>query len=391
MKINLVLAVATAAIVSFASCSNENEVLGSGNGNAEETTRVILNVQQPGTGTRAEGNSVTAHTVAFTNGYVYFVDGAGTITDVFTIVTGTPDVENREVNITAGAVSFDVVSGKSQHVYIFGNVPAFTHGVGDNISDVLSENITINSQTNSVTASNVSKVTLYGKTNYAIDHSVTPSLAEVTVAPIGSRIEIKEFKAVKVDDSTPTSITTYRIDGIFMNNFYNKSNANGTKTTTGDLIYYSKEENAQAPQYFVSGAGLYSAANLGITYNADEASGIGTYDAGTKVYAPSTSGNVWAYNLLAPAQGEFPHIVVRLSNLNTEIVAGNQLRWMTVTNFINKADDSNITTFEPGKIYKIESFEFNETNLEVSPEMNTTSALVTVTLATWEEVSVKPW
>ena len=388
MKIKTMFAVALAAVVTLASCSKEDNSTPNGG----DTTRVVLEVKKPA-GTRAEGSTVAAHQVQFQNGYVYFVDGSGVITDVFTIVTTTPTPETNEINLAAGSVSFDGVSGKSQHIYILGNVPALSYAKGADISDVLAEAVEIKSQNNSLSASTVANVTLYGKTETAINHAGNPSTASLTVKPIGSRIEVKEFKAVKIDNSTPTAITTYRIDGIFLNNFYQKSTVAGVKTTNpnNDKIYYAKEANGQTPVNFVTNGGVYTPANDGYIFNANEARGIGTYTSATKVYAPTTSGNVWAYNLFAPEAGEMPHLVVRVSGLNAEVGVGNQIRWMTVTKFVDADNTASEVAFEPGKIYKIQSFEFNETNLDVAPEMKTVSALVTVSLVSWEEKTVKPW
>lgn len=357
-----------------------------------ETTHVVLEVLKPGNPTRAEAGTVTSHTVEFRNGYVYFVDGNDKITDVFTIVDSNPNAAQRQV-VMSGSIDFAEVSGSSRNIYIFGNVPTLSFVKGNSISNVVATIVDLQTQTELAT-SDVSNVTLYGKTQTAIDHTGNPSTAAVTVAPIGSRIEIHKFTAVDIDGSTPTAITTYKVDGIFINNFYYKSTIAGTRTSTvtpaNDKYYYGKEADGQNPAMFLEGAGIYSAANAGYIYDANNA-GIGKFTLAAKEYSPNTDGKVWAYNLFAPVGGEFPHIVIRVSGFNSEVGIGNELRWMTVTKFLNVSDDSEVQTFLPGRIYQIKNFTFNEDNIDVAPEMKSVTVRVSVTLATWMENEVKPW
>lgn len=386
MKTRTFLVAALAAIAGLTSCSKEE---GNVNPKEGELTRVVINMEQPGT--RALGGSQGTQNVQFSNGYVYFVNGT-TITDIFRLVSGTPAEGSNEVQIST-SMSFDEVSGESNHIYIFGNIPAQTATVGQNINTVANSAAQIQSLTNSTTASTLNNYYLFGKTVDPINHSGKVSTAAVTVRPIGTRIEVKELKAVeKHPVDFPQQVTGYRIDGIFMNNIYTKSTLSGTKTAVeSDFTYYGKD-NGQTPENFVPGkaGGLYDPQYAGITYDANLSGGIATADAGTLIAKPAGT-NVWAYNLLAPAGAAFPHIVIRLSNITGVPEIGNELRWLTITKLLNSTTDAEVE-FIPGYIYTIESLEFNEyDHLGVAPEMKTVTATVTVSIPQWVNTSVKPW
>jgi hypothetical protein len=382
MKIKALLAVAIAA-VTFASCSKEE---GADNNKAGELARVTINMEQPGT--RATGATQAAQAVSFTSGYVYFVDNDSKITNIFRLVSGTPTPDTNEIKIGT-SMTFDEVSGNSQHVYIFGNIPAQTAAVGANISTVANAAVNVKTQTDDVDDSTLDNYYLFGKTATPINHNGANSTASVTVKPIGSRIEIGELKAVDKAGQTE-NVTAFRVDGIFINNTYKQITLAGAKTATAaDFFYNGKEADGQSPVNFITNGTHYPTADQGYLYNANETAGIAT--SASNVAKPASG--VWAYNVFAPTAGEFPHVVIRVSNIaGVTAIPASEIRWMTITKFLKTGDSSEITSFEPGKIYKITSLEFNAyDHLDVSPEMKTVTAVVTVSVPDWSLETVKPW
>lgn len=372
------MAVALAALA-FASCKKDNAVENKDN---SDMTSVTLTLKD-GMATRAQGPSIADQTVvSLTGGKLYFVDGTGSITKAMTIVTaGGTTATNFDVTV-AGAQTINNVPSTTTEVYVVGNIAGLP--VAGSITAVQNTLTTINAQYDAV-AKGVANVTLFGKQTMT---QVTPVLytATVLVKPITSRIEIAKFT------QTGSLITQYRVDGIFIHNNYAKSKLSGvmsnTVTPANDLLKYGPEANPQIPTIYVGGSTQFPAADAGIYYDYS-AAGIGTFTAATQEYTPA-AGTVWAYNLLAPTDGTaFPNIEIMLTDFNAS--AGLLAKqYITVTGFEDVAVPGTPLTFDAGKIYKIQNFTFDESNLKTGPAISSVTAQVTVTLAKWDEQLVNP-
>lgn len=372
-------AVALAALT-FVSCSKDEA--GENTGSKEMTTVAIHLQDGMQTPSRASGPSISNNTtISITSGKLYFTTNAGVITKSMNLVNGGGSTaENIDVTITT-AQTIQQVPANSDKVYIVGNITGLP--VAGNISTVLNGLRTINSQYDA-TGKGVANVTMYGTSN--LDKTVpTNYTATVQVKPISARIEIAKFTAGGI-------VTQYRVDGIFLNNYYAKSKTSGvmsgTASPANDYVSNGTETDSQNPAIYIGNSTQYPTADAGITYDYN-ATGIGTFTSATKVYAPS-SGSAWVYNLLAPTDGtQFPHIEIVMSNFNSN--AGLLAKqYITVTGFADATTGQPIASFEAGKIYKIANFEFDETDLVVGPAIGRVTAQVTVSLAQWKEVNVNP-
>lgn len=375
----IIFAALFAAAIFTTACSKED--IGY-NGKDGETRRVVLDVQRT-VESRGVGAPAGTQKVQFADGYVVFADGSNIATDVFTIVSGTPsaDPADREITMAEGIISFEEVSAQSRNIYILGNAGALTiTPETTNMETLVATLATAKSQTNAVSGSNLTAVNLYGKTA-SINHAVAPSTAAITVAPISSRIEIAKFTA-------GGTISGYKVEFIGINNFYHTSTLSGDLNKSAlndDKIYLGKDD---ADKFTADGIPAYATADAGYFYDENIAGGLGTLSGNVLADASGS----WAYNLFAPVGGEFPHIVIRVSGVTGVTgLDASDIRYMTVTRFVNTSDDSQIAAFAPGKIYHIENIIFDETNLAVNPEMKTVTAAVTVTIPEWEPITVTPW
>jgi len=377
-----ILALSMAAVLTLASCSREDSNDSPVKG--EEKT-VVMTINRGEAGTRAEGANVGNGTsIAFSSGKLYFTETSGVITKVMDVVTsGSTTATQINVMIT-GAQTITGVPSNTRKVYIVGNVSGLPASTGGNISAVKDLLVTMSSQYDASGA--VTNVALYGQ-DEAMNVSGTPYTATVNVKPIAARIEIDKFTGSSV---TTGALTAYKVDGIFINNYYNKIKFQGIKSGTAspadDLILNGTEANGQTPAIYLAGSTAYPTASNG-TYYDFSAAGIGT--AASLVYTPS-SGATWSYNLLAPTASAVPHIVIRFSGFGTGDLHEGKIRYITVTGFQDASTSTTITTFEAGKIYRIKNFTFNETDLDTEPEISSVVAQVTVTLAQWDEIEVNP-
>lgn len=373
MKIKSFIAVALATAVGLSACSKE-ENKQQDNG---ETKTVIINISD-GAKTRMGGApSGTTGTVTFSSGTIYFADNQNVITK--TVSTG------AITSATANFVIEDVPS-QSHKVYVVGNVGGLP--VNGKIDQILNYGVLVNTQMGA--DNDVSVVALYGAEE--LDKSVsTHYTANVDVNPIAGRIEIAQFTA-----NIP-SVTDYKVDGIFVNNYYNKIKLSGVITgDSEDLKVNGTEIDTENPTIYVAPSASYPADVKGYVYDFDKDNGLGVYNNTTKVYRqPKNSNNedvIWAYNLLAPTGSgtAFPRIIIRFAGITgVQGVKPTEYKYITVKGF-KDGSGTTIENFEAGKIYTITNFTFTENDLEIRPEMETVDATVTVSLAEWSRETVNP-
>lgn len=378
-----------AIAATLASCSNDNDATKGGD---DEMGTVQITILDGGRlAGRAEGTELAnGAAITFNSGKMYFYATTGTITKVVDMVTAPGP---GQISTAAGLKNITDVPSNSSSVLIVGNVPAtLTLPTAGNINGVKTLLTTIHDQHPAVVDGSATNVGLYGEATLA---GTNPKTAAITVAPIAARVEIHKFT------QTGAVLTAYRIDGLFLTNYYGKLTLAGTKSTQAaggiydaNWVVKNHVDNANPPAVYTSGTTEYNlTGDQNKTYDY-AAAGLGTYTPASKVYAPTTAGNVWAYNVPTVAAGAdnmFPHIVIRIGGITpTGIVSDDNLQYITVTGFKDAITGTPIASFEPGKIYKIKDFSFDHTDLDDIPQVTKVNANVTVTLATWSEVNVNP-
>jgi hypothetical protein len=387
-------AVALSLTVAFAGCSRDE-------GDASSAPRsVILKVALPEVATRAEAAPESGQET-FQPGWLFFTNAGGTITRALQITpTGnyqstTPDGNEVGVGQFSGGVEILNVPGPSAKVHVISNLPATgtwttwnaTNAVGKNISEYAGESITVQSQYNGTTAGpqaegDGSAVTLYGSGDITPVMAGAPDEFEATVAlvPIAGRVEITKFSTDILE------ITGFDVTGVFVNNYYPALAIDGTIGTSAIT------DNGSTVGNYVSGSTSYQAIDLEKLFN------VGTYSAVSQEATPPTSGDVWAYNLLAPALGTgqhyFPHIVIKIENITVAdpvnaAFAGGTTWYLTIAN-VQVNGTGAYLDFVKGNIYRLEEVAFTLSDLGSLPELTTKKVTVAVSVTAWAGQTVTP-
>lgn len=320
----------------------------------------------------------------FNSGILYMVNSKGAITKYYKIVkNATVESEIDLDEITSTGVLLDNVPGQSSQVALVGNVEKDASNTALPLTGLLSavkaKMLSVGSQSGDERAVDVAA--LYGEKALTPTGNENEWEAAIELSPIISRIEIEGITCGGI-------ITSFQVDGIFINSFYPQSPINGV--LKGIENFGSENDN-----YLDTNAEYPTAL---YDYNAG---GIGELN--EKTYKPKTADYVWAYNMFSTSAAEktgdeyptdnVPHIVVRLSNIVTsdKDVTYEGTHFLTVAKYTDdKGKD--ITPFEPGKNYTLsaEDFKFNEEHITPNPEIESIKVKVTVSVIDWENKPVKP-
>ncbi|GHV52699.1 hypothetical protein FACS1894181_15990 [Bacteroidia bacterium] len=354
------------AAMGFTSCVEE-EVIPQGQEVSQKDKSVRLTISTNVPSTRSEETPANAQPVDFKGGWLFFTSAQGNITKVMAITnsaSGATSVDINDLTQQDGAEIKDVPS-HSVKAHVIGNLPngKTTPTVGADISTIMNNVITVQEQ------GNITELTLFGEGNIIPSQAHANQMeAKLILTPIAARIEVGKMT------ETGGVITSYQVDGIFINNYYPDALLSGTVNTTEKKL---GEQNADAN--FAGGSTEYPSALEGILYDYN-ASGIGT--------APAT-GKVWAYNLMAPTSPSgslsAPHIVVRISNITTNNGASYTGTWyLTITGLLDGGKA--ISHLKPAHIYQIKDLKFSHSNLQPKPEMEPMDVWVEVNLVQWTTV-----
>lgn len=351
-----------ALTVGFASCNKADETPIV---DASGTKNVMLKISKGAVDSRSVAEAIGSVPVTFTSGHLYFVSASGQITKHMVIAVGGVNSDSQ-VNIgdlesTSGAL-IENVPANSAEVYFAGNVPSgVTVPTFGSISAV--KNVLLNVETQSDASGGVSNASLYGMGSIISGAPGDPATANFDVTPIASRIELAKLTATGV-------ITGFKVEGIFINNYYAQTGLDGT-SVSASLI-----NNGSDATKYMGGSVEYPGMMDGILYDYN-ASGMGM-----------PTPKVWAYNVFAGAPT--PHIVIRLSDIVTSDDSSYPSpQFLTVKGFRDLGGDL-LPAFQGGKAYKISNLSFNQNNLTELPELSTIEVNVTVTLIPWETIEVTP-
>ncbi|MFT4222126.1 hypothetical protein [Dysgonomonas sp.] len=368
-KFNHLALVAIALSLGFSNCSNNDNP---DDGNGKENKSVFLKISGGKVSTYAENSPATdGATVGFGSGDIYFVNASGAILVHYTLSSSATNLTTGNIaldDITAGQLISNL-PGQVTAIHVFGNASGLP--ATGNISTVKATLKQVTSQ------GTLASVNLYGTTSTLTPVSGNDYTATISLKPTVARIELKDITSTGV-------ITGFRVDGIFIDNYYYQAAVDGT-VVVGNLV-----NNISDATLFLDNSSAYPTARKTFVYDYFS-SGI---TATSQVATPANISNVWAYNLFAnTGSGSFaiPRIVIRLSNIAT-----NDLSTYTNPQFITvkglKDGSTSLTSIDAGKVYNIGAgaLTFKESDLTPAPNMGAIDVTVTVTLAEWEVVSVTP-
>lgn len=369
-----------ATVVGLSGCVTETILDGANQGANSEIVKsdlknVTLKIASKAPATRSEGGSVAMReTVLFNNGWLLFVSAQHNVTKVMEITKANPSVlDDSSVDISlliqTDGVEIADVPGHSQSVYVVGNLPArfAAPTVGASLTEMKQKLIDFSSQ------GDINNVTLFG--GNLIRNENSRLVASFPLAPIVARIEIGKISSTNSGD-----ITSFKVDGIFINNYYEQI------TLEGNAPAAAKKNTGTSG--YVEGSAAYPDIYKGVLFDYKSAPGqsLGTATL-PNVYVPQT-GNAWTYNLLAPqttAQPALtaPHIVIAISDIQTNNGVSYSDTWyLTITSLV--CNKQKIASLVPGKVYSIRHINFSHTNIQPEPEMETMGVDVEVSLVEWD-------
>ncbi|MCD8261274.1 MAG: hypothetical protein LUD15_07115, partial [Bacteroides sp.] len=365
--------------------------------NTGETKSVYLRINTEEQGSpRDDQPTQTGQKAPLVSAIIYFLnsDTDPLIYDVRTVgATG-----NITMNDLSGGYEFEGVPSSVTQVYIVGNYNSsdqdgasagFPTIIGERFSDV--EDVILNIQQIAYGALSDGTQTgglltvmtggeglrLYGD-NPANWTGTAPLTAEdlyanVTIAPINSRIEIVQF-------TYTGELQSFTLEGIYINNYYSDlplslDPTGYTVTNNGsDVTLYDRTDaDNYTYSYYTTLQDYVNSAQTAIT--------------GTRVIAPADG--TWAYHVFGDSN-PVPHIIVKFTDAVTS--AGATIAtplYLTVRGFRN-GNGAEIVSFEPNTIYKITDLAFTDSDLGIRPEEETINIWVNVEIETWQTVEVTP-
>lgn len=358
---------AAALVLGFSSCGNDEDPAG---GNTGDTKSVLLKVSSGTPYTYADEASQSGLSTAIDvtlGADVYFMNGTA-VTDHFPIVADALAAAG-DITVTdlKTGYTFPSVSGSANTVYIVVNRPAgVTLPTGGSLSaiEAVALNITSFTVINAVTMKGSGTIT-----------TGTPSTATVNVAPVVARFEIAK---VEYDATAPSSlsnpVTSYNLEGIFVNNHHKTMGMNFTPIA--GQLYSSILATDYTVTNFPAPVGDIFTGKTGVTS-----------------YTPSSG--AWAYQFFpvdpVNAAADQPMLVIKLSNIVDPATQFTGDQYISVNKFEDAVTPGTyITKFDANHIYKIASIKFSNRNLSVTPGTLLQDVSVTVLVTPWVDKNINP-
>lgn len=410
MKIKHLLLATVAVVAGLSSCSKDH------GGSADGDFDFYLKIERE-TATRADANQVPDQTdIQFGNGAVFFTDTDGNIIEYVRVAPGGAGVVTPS-QLDAGHL-FKGISSAATYVHVVGNYDFSGIISLGKIDDLSTETFTLADMKDDDYG--LSKATLYSAgpivaaTSTKAINAGANREAEITLAPILSRLELKQVRGDATVNGTD-STGDYELKGIYIDNFYYESSivchltdlqeivyndaatASGTYPDVASYLRYSRFNDNNTSTY-----GHYSDPDWypilfddgdvisGITLN-----GLGSAGSSNEV---KPAKEAWVYNFF-PVATYTPHIVLHLtgvevydSGTNNWVLRPNPKTgtageaYLTVTNY-KKTGTDDAVKIEGGYIYVINDLLFTEDNLrnepkepDPDPDKNPLDVFVTVKL-----------
>ena len=390
------LCVSLMALVSLlcVSCSNDPEIPEKNDNGIDVTLSITTNPLTKALETDQDKNP--APIVDTKDLYVYFMDGTASDPKVVTSYKLTTTQIGTIQSTTAGTgVTFTNLDPSIKSVYVVANVP--TTGVTMPTTPTTTTLATINAtvmnikdqqtaDAASVVLANTSKaVVSTGSTTGTASNGNLEFKAAIELTPIVSRIQIK-----KVSVDIDATITSFKLAGIYIDNFYPQM------TIGGEFTGITKQK-ATDKATFAAANELYSTTNLYDEKLTDLGLEQNPFGA--------TTPQVYGYQIF-PTKGtnendlsKVPYIILKLTNVKksttaTRDISESETYYVAVkaykTTVTPPAVSAAITEFLPGQIYTIANIPVSEKNLVTDPTKSLINVTVNVTVKAWGTTALDP-
>jgi len=312
---------------------------------------------------------------------VYFMDASGNTVTAYKLTD--TQISAIQTSTVGAGVKFTNLDPSVVSVYVVANVPSGTlpaTAPGTTLTDINGAIMNISDQQ----ANNAASVVLANtgktfKTGFTQGDDASNGNKQFTVAveltPIVSRIQIKKVSA----DAT---ITSFKLEGIYIDNFYPQMTIGGafTSITIQHATDKATFDATQVP---------YTTTNL---YDEDKAAGLVQNPFG------ATTPQVYGYQIFpttSTAHENVPYIILKISNIVTSSAATRNIiptgtYYVAVKAYKDKTSSAPVTTFSAGNIYTVDDIVVSENNIVTDPTKGLINVTVGVTVKQWGSIDLNP-
>lgn len=362
---------AVSLFLGFTSCSNDEATGGEEN---NEPKSLFLKISNGDITTYGTGPTVVDNAdIDFSGGIIYFVNSDGMILKHYTLTVNATSETNINFSDIQDGTTIENLPGSVSSVYVVGNYTGSPSlATSGNISAVTNKVLTVASQ------HDIENVNLYGTNTIVPVGPTEPNkyTCAINLRPTVARIELTDITASGV-------ITSFKVDGIFIDNYYSQATINST------LEIENLQDNGTTSGDFVGGSTVYPASLTPAIYDYYTS----PLESASKVVALADD-DVWRYSLFAKTIGsEIPRIIIRLSEIETtpeSDITISGTRFITIRGF--KSGSTSLSVIKSGEIYNIGAGDlvFDESNLAITPNEAKIEVEVTIALAKWKVVPITP-
>lgn len=371
MKLSRIFASLIAMTVLFVSCEKQN--VGPEAGSPKSVTVSISNVTF--TKSKNEDLNLQGNKVALNNARILFTDGS----DFYPAskADGTPAV-TYITDFTNPSLDFHLLDNRVNRVIIVGNMgadfnPADIQALRDAVLDIKNNQDPMNLPlygTSTLTAGNPPMEATHGTTAWTANVSLAPRISRIEIAGLGCDFDVQKYTKLEINQialsnffynhkfiSTETPYNLFKIDrtaAAITNNF-------ASNVTNGAAWYWDDPD---------------------VTLNMPAGGGQVTDELKTQL----------AYNIFCPVETNLTATSDGYARIDLQIVGtdtnGTQSPLYLSSNGFKTTDagEPMLTSFEPGKIYRMAPLVFDESDLEHHEKC----VSLTVDVIEWSVIAINP-
>ena len=395
MKKILLAALAASAMFSC----NSKEI--DGTGNQDGTSSVVIKLEQTDLTKGVTPEKGDPEYAVIKSAVIYFIDGGGnkvyqrelTAAEVTTIANTTTTAGDNEIEIAG-------IPNTAETLYFLANTKTVAEPLLPAIAGTGSAEARLridDLQGDAVNAPMAGQSGIFA----LVPGTTTSFTTSVTISPIVSRIEVSKIICDELDPTAATSITSYKLTGVYVN--YTRPNVLIAGTpyagdTPGDIRNQSGWGTAGWDSYltnnFIFPYYSLTPATIPTGWKNNTFVDYCTPPTPDLMFYPSTttgSTNVepadkpaWAYQVCPAAIGaDLPHLIFKLEDVdyrsNPDAAA---TEYLTVTKYQTEVG-APITAFERGNVYRIKELKFTHENATPKPYEKNVTVTATVTVDAW--------
>ena len=399
MTMKKILLAALAASAMF-SC-NSKEIDGAGN--QDGTSSVVIKLEQKDLTKGVTPEKGDPEYAVIKSAVIYFIDAGGN--KVYQReLTAAEIIDIANTDATAGGNEIEIagIPNTAETLYFLAN----TKTVADPLLPVIAGTGSTEARLriddldgNAINAPMAGQSGVFA----LVPGTTTTFTTSVTISPIVSRIEVSKISCIEVDPTAGSSIISYKLTGVFVNNTRPNVLIAGTPyagDTPGDIRTQSGWSS--------TGWEVYLTSNLIFPYHTLTPAGIPTdwkdntfvdycnpANSSLIFYPSTTTGSTsnvptdlvapaWAYQVCPTATpADLPHLIFKLEDVDyVSNEFANEVEYLTVTKYQTE-DNVAITAFERGNVYRIKDLKFTHENATPKPYEKNVTVTATVTVDPW--------